>query len=41
VSRIFETDFEKKTLISKISIRLLKFLDWIARGQKENMPCTD
>jgi len=40
VSTKLETDLEKKSLIGKISIRLSKVLDWLAKGQEGNLPCT-
>jgi hypothetical protein len=40
VSTNLETDLAKKSLFGKIFIRLAKVLDWLAKGQEGNLPCT-
>jgi len=35
-----ETGSAKKTLIGKILSRVSKVLDWLAKGQTGNLPCS-
>jgi hypothetical protein len=40
VAEKIETGLVKKTLIGKISSRVSKVLDWLAKGQEGNLPCS-